>query len=321
MNIVVLDAYVNNPDDLDIGWNTLSDFGTVTLYDRTDRDELAERIADADIVVSSKILWNKETLSLAPNLKFIALTSTGYNVVNLEEATAQGILVSNVPAYSTPDVAQMAWALLLELCLHVGEHSRSVHEGNWITSKDFAYWDFPLVELAGKTMGIIGMGSIGRAVARIACAFDMEVLFHNRSPKPELENTQCRQAPFIEVLERADVVSLHVPATAETHNLIDRHAIAKMKDGAFLINTARGTLVNEHDIAAALRSGKLAGFGADVISHEPMLPDNPLLGAPNAVITPHIAWATQEARMRLLTTVFANVKAFCVGSPQNVVNP
>ena len=252
----------------------------------------------------------------------IALTSTGYNVVDLDAARARGIVVSNVPAYSTPDVAQMTFALLLELCLHVGEHSRLVMDGDWTRAKDFSFWSTPLVELAGKTMGIVGMGSIGQAVDRIARAFDMPVVFENRSPKPQLEGDGVRQAGLDELLATADVVSLHVPATPETEHMMDAAALAKMKDGSYLLNTARGSLVDEQAVVDALRSGKLAGFGADVVSVEPMRPDNPLLQAKgaNIVVTPHIAWATHEARERLLATVAANVGAFVDGRPQNVVD-
>lgn len=320
MNIVVLDAYVNNPGDL--SWDPLKKFGTVTLYDRTAPDEVAERVADADIAISNKITWDVAALNAAPNLKLIALTSTGFNVVDLDAAHERGIIVCNVPAYSTPDVAQMTFALLLELCLHVGDHSRGVMDGQWVRSIDFSYWDHPLVEIAGKTLGIVGMGSIGQAVARIANAFGMDVLFNNRSAKPEFETARCKQVDFDDLLANSDVVTLHAPATPETNGLINAEAITKMKEGAMLLNTARGTLVDERAVADALLSGKLAGFGADVVAVEPMRADSPLLEAKdkNIVITPHIAWATLEARTRLLDTVFANIRAFIEGAPQNVVS-
>ena len=320
MNIVVLEGYVNNPGDL--SWDALERYGTVTVYDRTPRDQLAARVAEADVAVSSKVTWDAEALSWAPRLKMIALTSTGYNVVDLDAARDASVVVSNVPAYSTPDVAQMTFALLLELCLHVGEHSRLVMDGDWTRAKDFSFWETPLVELAGKTFGIVGMGSIGQAVCRIARAFNMPVVFENRSAKPELEGDGVRQVSLDELLATADVVSLHVPATPETNRMMNATALAKMKDGAYLLNTARGTLVDEQAVVDALRSGKLAGFGADVVSAEPMRPDNPLLQAKgqNIVVTPHIAWATHEARARLLATVAANVGAFVEGKPQNVVD-
>ena len=320
MNIVVLDAYVNNPGDL--SWKQLEAFGSVTLYDRTAPDEVAFRVADANIAVSNKITWDEAALDAAPNLELIALTSTGFNVVDLDAAQRRGVTVCNVPAYSTPDVAQMTFALLLELCLHVGAHSRGVMNGEWVRSIDFSYWDYPLVEIAGKTLGIVGMGSIGQAVARVANAFGMDVLFNSRSAKPACENEHGRQVGFDELLARADIVTLHAPATPETNGLIDAAAIAKMKDGAMLLNTARGTLVDERAVADALIAGKLSGFGADVVAVEPMTQNSPLLDAKdkNIVITPHIAWATHEARTRLLDTVFANIRAFIEGHPQNVVS-
>ena len=320
MNIVVLEGHVNNPGDL--SWDALEQYGTVTVYDRTPREKLAQRVAEADIAVSSKVVWDAEALGWAPRLKMIALTSTGFNVVDLDAARQRGVVVSNVPAYSTPDVAQMTFALLLELCLHVGEHSRMVMDGDWTRAKDFSFWDTPLVELSGKTMGIVGMGSIGQAVCRIARAFGMPVVFENRSAKPQLEGGGVRQVDLDELLATADVVSLHVPATPETERMMNAQAIGRMKDGAYLLNTARGTLVDEQAVVDALRSGKLAGFAADVVSVEPMRPDNPLLQAKgeNIVVTPHIAWATHEARQRLLATVAANVGAFVEGHPQNVVD-
>lgn len=320
MNIVVLEGYVNNPGDL--SWDALSQYGRVTVYDRTTREELAARVADADVAVSSKVRWDAEALSWAPSLKMIALTSTGYNVVDLDAARERGVVVSNVPAYSTPDVAQMTFALVLELCLHVGEHSRLVMDGAWTRARDFSFWETPLVELKGKTLGIVGMGSIGQAVARVARAFDMPVVFANHRPKPEAEGDGVRQVELDELLAAADFVSLHVPATPETDGMMNAEAIARMKDGAMLVNTARGTLVDEQAVVDALHSGKLGGFAADVVSVEPMRPDNPLLQAKglNVVVTPHIAWATHEARKRLLAVVAANVGAFAAGRPQNVVD-
>ena len=300
----------------------MKQYGTVTVYDRTPRNELQERAQQADIAVSSKVFWDAEALSWAPNLKMIALTSTGYNVVDLDAARSHGVVVSNVPAYSTPDVAQMTFALLLELCLHVGYHSELVMDGAWVKSPDFSFWKTPLVEIAGKTLGIVGMGHIGQAVCRIARAFGMDVIFENRSPKPDLEGEGVRQVNLDELLASSDVVTLHVPATPETSGMMDAGAIAKMKDGAILLNTARGTLVDEQAVADALHAGKLGGFGADVVSVEPMKADNPLLSCKgeNIVVTPHIAWATHEARERLLATVAANVGAFVEGKPQNVVD-
>ena len=320
MNIVILEASANNPGDL--SWDEFKRFGTVTIYERTTRELLAQQVADADIVVSSKVVWDAEAFALAPHLKMIALTSTGYNVVDLAEARKRQVVVCNVPAYSTPDVAQMTFALLLELCLHVGEHSQAVMDGDWTRSKDFSFWNTPLVELAGKRLGIVGMGSIGQAVARIARAFGMDVVFANHHPKPQLETEGVRQVSLDELLETADIVSLHVPATPQTNGMIDADAISRMKDGAFLLNTARGTLVDEQAVGDAVRSGKLGGFGADVVAVEPMRADSPFLQLKgcNVVITPHIAWATHEARKRLLAVTAANVGAFVAGRPQNVVD-
>lgn len=320
MNIVVLEGCVNNPGDL--SWDGLKQYGDVTVYDRTSRGELAARVADADVAVSSKVVWDAEALSWAPKLKMIALTSTGYNVVDLAATRERGVVVSNVPAYSTPDVAQMTFALILELCLHVGYHSELVMDGAWTKARDFSFWKTPLVELQGKTLGIVGMGSIGQAVARIARAFGMPVVFANHRPKPEAEGDGIRQVELDKLLTTADFVSLHVPAAPDTNHMINAESLARMKDGAMLVNTARGTLVDEQAVVDALRSGKLGGFAADVVSVEPMLPDNPLLQAKglNIVVTPHIAWATHEARERLLAVVVANVGAFAAGKPQNVVN-
>ena len=252
----------------------------------------------------------------------IALTSTGYNVVDLDAARDAGVIVSNVPAYSTPDVAQMTFALLLELCLHVGEHSNLVMEGDWTRAKDFSFWNTPLVELAGKTMGIVGMGSIGQAVCRIARAFGMPVVFENRSAKPQLESDGVRQVSLDELLAVSDVVTLHAPATPETDRMMNVQTIGRMKDGAYLLNTARGTLVDEQAVVDALRSGKLAGFAADVVSVEPMQPDNPLLQAKgqNIIVTPPYRLGYPRSPRTLLATVTANVGAFVEGAPQNVVN-
>ncbi len=320
MNIVILEGFVNNPGDL--SWQPLEEFGSVTVYDRTERHEVRQRIAEADIVISSKTNWDDEALSWAPQLKMIALTSTGYNVVDLDASRARGVVVSNTPAYSTPDVAQMTFALILELCLQVGKHSRSVMKGTWTQVKDFTFSETPLIELSGKTLGIVGMGDIGQAVARIAHAFDMHVVFCNRSQKPEFNQLGFKQVDFDELLACSDIVSLHVPATVETEKMINSKTISRMKDTALLINTARGTLVDEHAVAIALKSNTLGGFAADVVSVEPMEKDNPLLRvtSDNIVITPHIAWATHEARARLLDIVTANVAAFISGTPQNTVS-
>lgn len=320
MNIVVLEASANNPGDL--SWDALKQYGTVTVYQNTPRNELGAQVAEADIVVSSKVVWDAEAFALAPHLKMIAITSTGYNVIDLDEARKHHVTVSNVPAYSTPDVAQMTFALLLELCLHVGQHANAVMSGAWTHSANFSFWNTPLVELCGKRLGIVGMGSIGRSVCRIARAFDMDVVFANRHPKPELETNGVRQVELDKLLATSDIVTLHVPATPATEGMIDASALKRMKDGAYLLNTARGTLVDEQAVADAVTSGKLGGFGADVVAIEPMLPDSPLLKLRgyNVVITPHIAWATHEARSRLLAVTADNVGAFVDGHPRNVVS-
>lgn len=318
MDITILDGYTSNPGDL--SWDFLNKYGTVTAYDRTAREDLFERIATTEIAISNKVIWDKEAFDAAPNLKMIELLSTGFNVVDLEEANARGIVVSNVPAYSTPDVAQLAFALILELTHHVGLHAQSVRKGEWVESADFMYTLTPLIELSGKTLGIIGMGSIGQAVAKIAQAFDMNVVFYNRSAKPHVETETCKQVNLDEVLAQSDFLTLHCPASAETENLINENTLARMKDGAFLINTARGNLLDEAAVANALESGKLAGFGADVVRVEPMAADNPLRTAPNSIITPHVAWAAQDARKRMFNIIDDNIAGFVAGNPCNVVN-
>lgn len=320
MEIVVLDGGVLNPGDL--SWDPLSKLGTVRIYERTSPQEFAERVRNAQIAITNKIVWDARALDMAPDLKMIALTSTGFNTVDLAHARARHIVVCNAPSYSTPDVAQMTIALLLELCLHVGLHSRIVLEGEWTQSADFSFWKTPLIELADKTMGIVGMGHIGQDVAKIARAFGMTVVFYNPHPKPECEIDGMRQVSFDELLRSCDIVSLHLPAAPDTDGLMNAKTLAEMKDGAILLNTARGTLVDESAVAHALETGKLGGFGADVVSVEPMRPDNPLLNAKsdNIVITPHIAWATKEARTRLLNATIENVRDFIDGHPQNVVD-
>ena len=317
-NIVVLEGYTVNPGDLT--WGGLAELGELTVYERTSADQLAERVADAEVIVSSKIVWDARTLALAPRCKLIALQSTGYNIVDLAAAAARGITVCNVPAYSTPDVAQHTFALLLATTNHVCQYAGSVREGDWAKAADFCYYLSPLTELTGKTMGIIGMGSIGSAVARIAQAFGMEVLFQNPHPKPQLESEHCRQVGLDELLANSDVVSLHCPATAKDEGMVNARFLAKMKKGARLLDTARGSLVVSQDVADALESGQLSWYAADVAPHEPMPEDDPLRTAKHAVITPHVAWATKEARERLVAAVVENVRCFLAGHPRNVVS-
>ncbi len=322
MNIVILDGFTTNPGDLD--WEGIATQGNLTIYDHTPATLAVDRARDAEIIINNKTLLGADVLAQLPKLQYIGLLSTGYNVVDLEAASARGIVVTNIPAYSTNSVAQLVFALLLEFCFHAEAHSQSVHAGDWQRSRDFCYWKFPLQELAGKTLGIVGFGRIGTTVAQIAQAFGMQVLAcrspRNRAVAEQLSPT-LRLTSFEEVLRGADFLTLHCPLFPETTGLINRETLALMKPGAFLINTSRGPVLNEADVAEALRSGHLGGAGLDVLSSEPPKPDNPLLQAPNCIITPHIAWATQEARTRLVQIATENVAAFLRGVPQNTVNP
>jgi len=344
MNIVILDGYTSNPGDL--SWDGIAKHGNLAVYDHTPAALTIERACDAEIVISNKTALGAAEINQLPKLRYIGLLSTGYNIVDLDAAKRHGIAVTNIPAYSTPSVAQLVFALLLELCNNAGKHSVSVHAGEWARSRDFCYWKFPLVELAGKTMGIVGFGNIGRATAKIAKAFGMNVLACGRpgaetsgaitdfstpggrrqgGSHPALQNETPLQCVFSqlstleEVLSSSDVVSLHCPLFSETVGLINRETIAMMKHGALLINTSRGGVINERDVADALADGRLGGAGMDVLSTEPPKPDNPLLSAPNCVITPHIAWATREARTRLIHVLEENLAAFIAGKPQNLV--
>ncbi|MDO5415856.1 MAG: D-2-hydroxyacid dehydrogenase [Lachnospiraceae bacterium] len=319
MKIVVLDGYTENPGDL--SWDGIREFGQLTVYERTETAALAEeRMQGAEVVYTNKTVLSAELLDRCPELKFIGVLATGYNVVDVKAASERGITVCNIPAYGTEAVAQFTMGLLLELCHHIGSHSDSVKAGEWTVSRDFCYWNYPLVELAGKTMGIIGFGRIGQAVARLAQAFGMRVLAYSRHPKPELETESCRMASLEELLEQSDVISLHCPLTEENRGLICRENIEKMKDGVFLINTARGPLIVEKDLKEALACGKVGGAAVDVVSAEPICWDNPLLTAENIIITPHIAWASKEARQRLMDIAAGNLKAFLEGRPVNVVS-
>ena len=318
MKIVVLDGYTLNPGDM--SWNDMEQLGELVVYDRTPKDRIIERIADAEIVLTNKVILAKEILHQTPSVKYIGVMATGYNVVDTAAAKELGIAVTNVPAYSTNSVAQLVFAFILELCHHVGEHNRLVKEGKWTTSLDFAFWAYPLIELSGKTLGIIGFGGIGQATARIAAAFGMKVLIYNRTVRKELETDNIKFTELEEVLCQSDFISLHCPLTENTKGLINKETISKMKDGAFLINTSRGPVIVEQDVVDALNSGKLAGVGVDVVSAEPVTADNPLLMAKNCIITPHFAWAPYEARTRLMDTLVKNIKAFKDNKPINVVN-
>ena len=320
MNIVILDGYTTNPGDLD--WEGFAALGNLTVYDHTPAELAIERAKDAEIVINNKTILSAEVLAQLPKLRYIGLLSTGYNVVDLAAASARGIPVTNIPTYGTASVAQLVFALLLELCHHTEAHSQSVHAGEWERCRDFCYWKFPLIELAGKTLGIVGFGRIGRTVASIAQAFGMQVLACDdpRVVTEEQVSPALRLTGFEQVLRGSDAVTLHCPLFPETTGLINREAIAMMKPGTFLINTSRGPVLNEADVAEALCGGQLGGAGLDVLSAEPPRPDNPLLQAPNCILTPHIAWATQEARTRLVQIATENVVAFIRGEPQNVVN-
>ena len=311
MKIVVLDGFAANPGD--ISWEPMRALGELTVYERTAPEEVDARIADAEAVLTNKVVITGEMMARKPELRYIGVLATGYNVVDTQAAKARGIVVTNIPAYSTASVAQHVFALLLELCLHVGHHSDAVHRGRWTNSRDFCFWDTPLIELDGKTMGIVGYGRIGHAVERVARAFGMKIrICSGHATGPDV-------APLDTVLAESDVVSLHCPLTKDNAGLMSGETIAKMKDGAILINTARGGLVNEADVRAALESGKLGGFAADVAGKEPIPADSPLLGAPNCVLTPHIAWAPKEARQRLMDIAVSNLAAWQGGNPVNNV--
>lgn len=318
MKIVILDGYAMNPGDL--SWEGFEKFGSVMVYDRTPGDKIVERIGDAEIVITNKTPITEETLKICKNILYIGVLATGYNVVDINAAKARNISVTNVPSYSTNAVAQLTIGLLLELCGHIGEHSASVMRGDWAKCDDFCYWNYPIIELAGKTMGIIGFGEIGRTTAGIARALGMKVLAYARHKKAELESENCRYVDFDELFEKSDVISLHCPLTPATEGLINRDTIKKMKDGVMIINTARGQLVVEEDLRDALNSGKVSGAACDTVSTEPIRPDNPLLQARNMIITPHIAWASTESRQRLMKIAVHNLSEFMAGRKKNVVN-
>ena len=318
MKIVVLDGQTLNPGDL--SWDALEKLGELTVYDRTSPAFVVERIGNADAVFTNKTVVSREHLAQCPMLKFVGVLATGYNIVDIAAAKARGIPVCNVPTYGTMAVAQFATALLLELCHHVGKHSDDARSGNWAKHTDFCYWLNPLVELDGKTLGIIGFGRIGQAFARIAQALGMSVLACANHPDPRLESASLRYATLAEVYAQADVISLHCPLFDSNRGMIDAAAIARMKPGVLLINTARGPLIVERDLADALNSGRVGGAALDVLSTEPPLADNPLLTARNCLVTPHIAWATKEARARIMATSAENLERFVAGAAQNVVN-
>jgi glycerate dehydrogenase len=316
MKIVVLDGYTLNPGDLT--WDALRALGEVALFDRTPPEQVAARSADAEIIVTNKALLPREVIAALPKLRFIAVTATGFNIVDAAAAKERGVPVSNVPLYGTRAVAQFTIALLLELCHHVGAHADSVRAGDWVESADWCYARYPLLELDGLTFGIVGWGRIGQATAAIARAMGMKIIVASRSPKPPADGVEF--VPLEDVFRRADVVSLHCPLTPETKHLVNAERLALMKPTAFLLNTSRGPLLDEAAVATALNTGRLAAAGLDVLSTEPPKADNPLLTARNCLITPHQAWAAKAARARLMDTTVANVRAFLAGRPENVVN-
>lgn len=314
--IVVLDGYALNPGDLD--WSPLHALGACLIYDRTPAEWILERSRDAQVLLTNKTPLNRQILDQLPALRYIGVLATGYNVVDVQAASERGVVVTNVPGYGTDSVAQLVFALLLELTHHVGHHAQTVREGKWSRHVDFCYWEYPLMELNGLTMGIVGYGQIGQAVARIAQALGMRVVVHTRTQS--VLATGIELVSWEEMLKVADVMSLHCPLTPQTQGLINARTLALMKPSAFLINTGRGPLVVEADLAEALTKGTIAGAGLDVLCTEPPLADNPLLSAPRCYITPHLGWATKAARARLMDAVVSNVAAFIRGKPQNVVN-
>lgn len=318
MKIVVLDGYTLNPGDLN--WDRLNALGDVTIHDRTPAELIVERAQGAQIVFTNKTPLGEDTFSRLPDLMYVGVLATGYNVVDLEAAKKRNIIVTNIPTYGTKSVAQMTFALLLELTQHVQEHSDAVKAGVWSECKDFCFWKHPLIELEGKTMGIIGFGRIGQQTADIAEAFGMKIAAYDSYKSDQSHRRSFKWAELDELLSESDVVSLHCPLFPETKGIINRESLAKMKRTAFLINTSRGPLIVDEDLADALNTGMIAGAGVDVLSVEPPPASNPLLRAKNCLVTPHISWATREARARLMDIAVDNLKAFLAGKPENVVN-
>lgn len=321
MQIVILDGYTENPGDL--SWAGLEALGELTVYDRTPKDdpeEIIRRIGGAEIVFTNKTPLTAQIFARCPQIRYVGLLSTGYNIADIDAARRRGIPVTNIPSYGTDAVAQAAMALLLEITNQVGHHAAAVRQGRWSACEDFCFWDTPLMELSGKTMGVIGFGRIGQAMGRIARAFGMEVLAAGSRPT-EQGQAIARYVSLDELYARADVISLHCPLFPQTERMINESSIAKMKDGVILLNTGRGQLICEDALAQALRSGKVRAAGLDVLSQEPPAADNPLLTAPNCFITPHIAWAARESRQRLMDTAVDNLRQFLNGTPVHVVNP
>ncbi|MGB8169191.1 MAG: D-2-hydroxyacid dehydrogenase [Chthoniobacteraceae bacterium] len=316
-SIVILDAFTANPGDL--SWEKLSRLASLQIHDRTAASEIVARAGNAAVILTNKTPLTAQTIEALPHLRYIGVLATGYNIVDVAAARARGIVVSNVPAYGTPSVAQAVFALLLELTHRTGHHAEAVRAGRWSACPDFSFWDFPLVELAGRTFGIVGYGQIGRAVARIASAFGMTVIATKSDDLPGRDG-EVELVPMDALFREADVISLHCPLTPKTQGLVNAERLAQMKPGALLINTGRGPLIVENDLADALNAGRIAGAGLDVLSVEPPPPGHPLFTAKNCLITPHFAWATREARGRLIEIATENVRAFLAGTPRNVVN-
>ncbi len=322
MKIVVLDGYTENPGDL--SWDGLAELGELTVYDRTDVNSEAEiisRIGGAEVVLTNKTPISRAVMDACPGLRFIAMLATGYNVVDVAYAREKGIPVSNVPVYGTRSVSQFAIALLLEVCHHVGYHSDTVHAGKWAACRDWCYWDWPLIELAGKTYGLLGCGNIGIHTAEIAKALGMHVIAYDARETPEARALGVEYVDLDGLFARSDVLGLQMPLFPFNTGIINKENIAKMKDGVIIINNSRGQMVVEQDLADALNSGKVAAAGLDVVSTEPIRPDNPLLTAKNCIITPHMSWGAKESRQRIMDCTVENVKAFLAGRPQNVVDP
>jgi glycerate dehydrogenase len=317
MNIVVLDGYSLNPGDL--SWTELEKLGSCVIYDRTAPEDVIKRSRNADIIITNKARFPAEIIEKLPRLKYIGVTATGYNIIDINAARRHDIIVTNVPAYSTLSVAQLVFAHILNLCHHVSRHSHAVKSGKWASSPDFCFWDYCLIELAGLTLGIIGMGQIGQAVARIGREFGMNIIYHTHRQPAQIP-TEYQSMDIATIFRESDIVSLHCPLTPATEKMVNTERLSLMKPTAFLINTSRGRVIDEPALADALNSGKIAGAGLDVLSCEPPKPNNPLLTAENCYITPHIAWATQAARQRLMNVVIKNVHAFLECKPTNVVN-
>lgn len=318
MKIVVLDGHGANPGDL--SWAPLEELGSLTVYPRTTPDEVIDHAADADILITNKVILDKKVLSALKRLKYIGVFATGFNTIDIQAAKERGIVVTNIPAYSTDSVAQMTFAHLLNITNRVDHYADESRAGRWSRNPDFCYWDTALPELAGKTIGIVGLGHIGSEVARIAGAFGMNVFAYTSKNAADLP-ASIRKTTLDGLFAASDILSLHCPLTADTREMINKETLAKMRPGTILINVSRGALVNEQDVAEALESGQLGAYGADVMCEEPPAKTNPLFAQPHAYITPHIAWATVEARMRLMQIAAENIRAFINGEPQNVVNP